>query len=215
MVTIRRARRCALGERPDFRRELRSPWRCLNQKCMSCSQVKPMPPCICTALFVARAYTSANRAFAIDAARDASLLLFCCACAAYQSSDRDGSISAKQSAAMCFTAWKLPIGRPNCSRIFAKSTAISRARSAPPWHSAAIATEPTSSIRWRGFQVAPSRPILWSRSTTTSSNLISNKRRVVSKPASGVTERPTASLGMAKRLTPSGPSPAEVRAATR
>ena len=68
--------------------------------------------------FAERAKMSHSEAFAIDAARVASRGSASWACAAYHRSERAGSTSATISAAMCLIAWKEPIGRPNCSRVF-------------------------------------------------------------------------------------------------
>ena len=46
------------------------------------------------------------------------------------------SVSAIISAHLCLMAWNWPIGRPNCSRIFAYSEAVSVAQRATPMHSA-------------------------------------------------------------------------------
>ncbi len=55
------------------------------------------------------------------------------------------STSTSMSAHRCFTAWNEPIGRPNCTRSFAYSTAISSARDAPPSISSDVAVAPRSS----------------------------------------------------------------------
>src|SRR5437667_209953 len=52
-------------------------------------------------------------------------------------SERAASARTAMSAQRCFTAWKAPIGRPNCCRTFAYSTESSSVRSATPTASAA------------------------------------------------------------------------------
>ena len=51
------------------------------------------------------------------------------------------------SAHLCWIAWNEPIGRPNCTRLFAYATARSRQRCAPPTCSAASAMAARSRIR--------------------------------------------------------------------
>ena len=51
------------------------------------------------------------------------------------------------SAHMCLTAWKLPIGLPNCSRTFAYSVAVSSIQRASPAHSAASTVAVRSTTR--------------------------------------------------------------------
>jgi len=52
------------------------------------------------------------------------------------------SSATSMSAHRCDTAWKLPIGLPNCSRSPAQLTAIASARAATPTESAAAASSP-------------------------------------------------------------------------
>ena len=72
------------------------------------------------------------------------------------------STSTSMSAQRCFTAWNDPIGRPNCTRSFAYSTAISSARAAPPSISSAVAVAPRSSsaVTSVGAAEVPSRSVV-------------------------------------------------------
>src|SRR5581483_10454536 len=63
------------------------------------------------------------------------------------------------SAHLCLMAWNEPMGRPNCTRTFAYSTAISSTFCAPPTCSAASATAARSSTRSSTDQPAPSVPM--------------------------------------------------------
>ena len=55
---------------------------------------------------------------------------------------------------MCLTAWKLPIGLPNCSRTLAYSVAVSSIQRASPAASAASTVAARSAKRWRGSRSA-------------------------------------------------------------
>ena len=63
------------------------------------------------------------------------------------------------SAHLCLIAWNEPIGRPNCTRTLAYSTAISSTFWAPPTCSAARPTAARSSTVDSTFQPSPSVPI--------------------------------------------------------
>src|SRR5205823_8034338 len=69
---------------------------------------------------------------------------------------------------LCWMAWKLPIGRPNCSRTLAYSTDISRTFCAPPHISAQSPTLPRSATRSRSFQPWPGGPSTPSAATSCS-----------------------------------------------
>ena len=62
------------------------------------------------------------------------------------------------SAHLCLIAWNEPIGRPNCTRTLAYSTAISRTFCAPPTCSAASATAARSNTLLNTSQPLPSVP---------------------------------------------------------
>ena len=99
-----------------------------------------MPPCTCCAVAAIRAPASAAQNFAMRAARSAGRpsAISQAACQVVQ---RIASKSMNPSAIRCCTAWKLPIGRPNCSRPVVYSAAIRSARSdTPTW----TAHSPTS-----------------------------------------------------------------------
>ena len=58
--------------------------------------------------------------------------------AASHATARACSSASSMSAHLCLTPWNCPIGRPNCSRTFAYSAAVSTHQAAPPAHSAAM-----------------------------------------------------------------------------
>ena len=77
---------------------------------------------------------SEHHTLAVDAATDASSCRADAPRRPVRRVERMPSTSTSMSAQRCFTAWKLPIGRPNCTRSLAYSTAMSIARDAPPEH---------------------------------------------------------------------------------
>ena len=105
---------------------------------------------------------SLHHTLAVDAATEASGSFAPMHHAAQYTVERMPSTSTSMSAQRCLTAWNDPIGRPNCTRSFAYSTAISSARAAPPSKSAAAKVAPRSMSRSR----SEASPILraWPRS---------------------------------------------------
>src|SRR6478735_6093745 len=107
---------------------------------MSCSQVIAIPPCICTASAATfeNASLAATRASAADV-WDGSAI-------ASLTTARADCTATYRSAIRCLSAWKLPIGRPNCTRSLVYSTVRSRHFVAAPICSAAnrIAALPAS-----------------------------------------------------------------------
>ena len=81
---------------------------------------------------VTRVTASEHQHFAVDAATEASSWPLATHQAAQYTADRMPSTSTSMSAQRCFTAWKLPIGRPNCTRSLAYSTDRSSTRCAMP-----------------------------------------------------------------------------------
>ena len=108
-----------------------------------------MPPCTCSADAMTRFDASEHQIFAVDAAIDASASSAPMHHAAQYTVERIPSTSTSMSAQRCFTAWNEPIGRPNCTRSLAYSTAIPSARWAPPSRSAAVKVAPRSISRSR------------------------------------------------------------------
>ena len=88
-------------------------------------------------------------------------------------------------------AWKLPIGRPNCTRSFAYWTVVRNRESAAPTTSAAWSTVATPSARSASAPPsAPPSPTTADLGTVTPSKRISANRRVRSSPARPRAERP-------------------------
>ena len=159
----------------------------------------PIPPCTCWVVAATRAPASAAQNFAMRAARSA---VRPCAIsqAACQVVHRIASASMNPSAIRCCTAWKLPIGRPNCSRPVVYSAAIRSARSeTPTW----IAHRPT---RARVYSALTRSPGPSSRSATEtiapSRNTSACGSRLV--VATGRTSTPWASV--VSRNRPTSPS---------
>ena len=75
--------------------------------------------------------------------------------AARQTSPRAASISVAMSATMKATPWNVPIGRPNCSRVWAYGIDASSAPCAMPTASAPIEMRPPSRIRRNSLEAAP------------------------------------------------------------
>src|SRR5579884_59813 len=180
---------------------------------MSCSQVKPMPPCTWMASPVTLRAASEAYALAMAAAMGASGTSLSTAQAAWYVSDFADSTATSMSAHLCDTAWYDPMGRPNCWRVLAYSTLISMARWATPQSSALIATRARSMPRRRTDQPRPSPPTTRSAETVTSANDTDATRRVWSIVFSWRTVTPGAAVSTTNRVTPS-PSPGPVRAAT-
>ena len=87
-----------------------------------------------------------------DRGRDRQLVVVVAADAATAASAAATAICWERSsisAHMCLTAWKLPIGLPNCSRTLAYSAAVSSAQRATPAASAASTVAARSSNRRR------------------------------------------------------------------
>ena len=101
------------------------------------------------------------------------------------------------SAHMCLTAWKLPIGLPNCSRTFAYSVAVLSVQRASPAASAASTVAVRSTIRWlvSGSTVAAAEA---------SSTRASGREKSVALSASTVT--PSAVASTSNHWAPSAPA---------
>ena len=109
------------------------------------------------------------------------------------------STSSSMSAHLCLMAWNEPIGRPNCTRTLAYSTAISSTFWAPPTCSAARPTAARSSTVDSTSQPSPSVPMSVAGVSANSSLAC---LRVWSIVDSAVRVRPAASPSTANRLTP-------------
>src|SRR5207244_1912578 len=136
-----------------------SSWARLRKRCRSCSHVNPIPPCTWRADAMTRFDASEHQILAVEAATDASSWPAPMHHAAQYALERMPSTSTSMSAQRCFTAWKLPIGRPNCTRSFAYSTAMSIARDAPPSISAAVHAAPRAAPGDAADRVAAGQPL--------------------------------------------------------
>ncbi len=101
------------------------------------------------------------------------------------------------SAHMCLIAWKLPIGLPNCSRIFAYSVAVCRVQRASPAASAASTVAARSSTRW-------AETISTSAGAESSCTRASGREKSVA--FSGSTVTPPAVASTSSHLSPAGSS---------
>src|SRR5262245_61692518 len=115
---------------------------------------------------------------------------------------------------LCWMAWKLPIGLPNCSRTLAYSTLISSTRWAPPHISAHSPTLPRSAMRSSSFQPSPGAPSMRSAGTRTSFSTTSASLRVWSMVLSCVVMMPGPLASTTKSVMPSAPFEPGARAAT-
>ena len=117
-------------------------------RCASCSQVMPIPPStwmqsLALALAISIPAAAATAA-AIDSCGSSEPFD---ARAASPAATATCSERRSISAHMCLTAWKLPIGLPNCSRTFAYSVAVRSVHRANPAASAACTVAARSSTR--------------------------------------------------------------------
>src|SRR5207247_1863233 len=97
--------------------------------------------------------------------------------AAQYASERASSVSTYVSASLCETAWYAPIGRPNCSRLFACSTPSARARLATPTASRASAARARRRVAAMIFAAAGGAA---SSRASSSSKVTRARRRVAS-----------------------------------
>ena len=102
--------------------------------------------------------------------------------AASHTAARASSVRASMSAQRCFTPWNWPIGRPNCTRTFAYSAAVSTHHCATPIASAASNTAARSRTRSDG---QPGQPAIGGRATPSRSSCAT--RRVRSMLGNSVT----------------------------
>src|SRR6266702_1359436 len=143
---------------------------------------------------------SAAYAFAAAAASGASSVPFATAHPAQYVSARALSASTNASASLWLTAGSPPTGRPNCSRVLACSTAISRAREATPTASAARPARARS--RTRSSRAAASEPSA-SRVPVAPDSASRPSGRVESTVGSGSHEDPAPSRSAAHSRQPS------------
>src|SRR6266702_22172 len=148
---------------------------------------------------------SAAYAFAAAAASGASSVPFATAHPAQYVSARALSASTNASASLWLTAGSPPTGRPNCSRVLACSTAISRAREATPTASAARPARARS--RTRSSRAAASEPSA-SRVPVAPDSASRPSGRVESTVGSGSHEDPAPSRSAAHSAGPSAERPA-------
>jgi hypothetical protein len=163
-----------------------------------------MPASTWTAPCVACAAASAHAtAAAFRAVRPGALMSPRHISTADTSSERATSVAKYISAHRCLTAWKDPIFTPNCSRVFAYSTAVCTHQSAMPRFSAASSNRATCRAERRAASASPAswRPV-------TRFNSMRACGRPRSRVCSGVRVVAAAS-------TANTASPAPVRAATR
>src|SRR5580698_3315894 len=88
----------------------------LNQRCVSLSQVNPIPPWIWIVLIAVCRYASDAAALASDAIAGKSGSSSAAADAAAYAADFASSTSTSISACLCFIDWNDAIDRPNCTR---------------------------------------------------------------------------------------------------
>ena len=122
---------------------------------------------------------------------------------------RASSVRASMSAHRCFTPWNWPIGRPNCTRTFAYSAAVSTHHCATPIASAASSTAARSCTRAeeiaRSRRRRPERPRRRGRARATG-------RREVDAAAPPPGRRPSASSTAPQRRRPRTPTTSAIGA---
>ncbi len=121
---------------------------------------------------------------------------------------RAASISVAMSATMKATPWKEPIGRPNCSRVWAYGIEASSAPCAMPTASAPIEMRPPSRIRRNSLKplpCSPSRFAAGTRAPSNSSSPVADACRP-SLSSSRPTEKPGVSAGTMNALISADPS---------
>ena len=127
---------------------------------------------------VARELTSEANSLACAAARPKSRP-WSLSQAAFQTIARAASISVAMSATMNATPWNEPIGRPNCSRVWAYGMLASRAAWARPTASAPIEIRPPSRILRNVRKPSPCSPSRFAAGMRASSKRSSPGRRGV------------------------------------
>ena len=115
-----------------------------------CSQVHPIPPCICRLSAANRKKASLAYTLARDTSGFARSSLPARASAAPITAARDASSSTFMSAQRCLMAWNDPMDLPNWTRLLAYSTALSSTLPAPPRASAATASAPKAKCLFEG-----------------------------------------------------------------
>ena len=88
----------------------------LSSRCAGCSQVNPIPPCICTHSCAACTAASPQAALARAIATGVSGSPSARQAAAYLAAARAWVSCTHTSASRCLSAWKEPTGRANCRR---------------------------------------------------------------------------------------------------
>src|ERR1700737_3074612 len=101
----------------------------------------------------------------------------------------------------CCSAWNLPMGTPNCLRVFEYSTVASKTACSAPTASAQRAAVPTSQADDSAGSAPPSGPSKAARGTRTSRNTTS-EARWPSRVGYVSSETPPASRGTRKRGSP-------------
>ncbi|MNT49452.1 hypothetical protein D3C72_1863080 [compost metagenome] len=101
------------------------------------SSVTPMPPCNCTACWPTKVAASPTRALAAETVRRRSAASALSALAAASMAiERACSRWMNMSAMRCCKAWNLPMGAPNCWRVFRYSRVAAKMASMAPTASA-------------------------------------------------------------------------------
>ena len=103
------------------------------------------------------------------------------------------------SAIICWTSWKLAIGRPNCWRSFAYSTEAFTQPWQMPTHPEATLKRPESSADMATLNPSPTSPI--NASSPTESSAVSDARRP-SFPWISLLEKPSLSVGTRNAASP-------------
>src|SRR5258706_4587352 len=139
----------------------------LNQWLTTSSSVMPMAPCSWIACWPTRRAACPTKAFAelTRRARSAASAPDIAA-AARMAMERASTALMVMSAMRCWSAWKRPIGWPNCLRVFRYSSVASLSASMMPIASAHNAALPRSSERSMKPRAWPSAPILMSWPTS-------------------------------------------------
>ena len=128
--------------------------------------------------------------------------------AARQTRPRAASISVAMSATMKATPWNVPIGRPNCSRVWAYGIDASSAAWAIPTASAPIEIRPPSRIRRNVLKPLPRSPSMFAAGTRAPSK-ISSPVAEACRPilsSSRPTLKPGVSAGTMNALISAAPS---------
>ena len=145
------------------------------------SSLMPMPPCSWIASWLIRRALSAILIFAAEMARERSCALDAESAwlQARKAIDFACSYATKMSTIRCCSAWKVPIGTPNCLRVLRYSSVASQENFIAPTASAqmsAVAKSTTASITGSALPSAPSNSPGVFASTTSAARISSSVR---------------------------------------